>query len=269
MDVRRVFGADRPVVGMVHLPPLPGSPRYDGDRDRLHERARSDAVALEGGGIDAILVENYGDVPYYPDDVPKHTVASVTALARTVRAAVDQPLGVNVLRNDATAALSVAAAVDASFVRLNVHTGARVTDQGLLEGRAHETLRLRDQLEADVAVLADLDVKHSTPLGAGDREAGAMADAVERGLADGLIISGRTTGHEPAMADIEATVRRRDDLGFDAPVFVGSGVSADSVAEYLSIADGVIVGTALKEANVTSNPVDRDRVAALVEGTDR
>jgi membrane complex biogenesis BtpA family protein len=269
MDTRSVFGASRPVVGMVHLPPLPGSPRFGADREALRERARADARALIEGGADAVLVENFGDAPFYPDDVPKHVVASMTDLTRTVRDAVDVPVGVNVLRNDAAAAVSIAVATGASFVRVNVHTGARVTDQGVIEGRAHETMRLRDRLGADVAVLADLDVKHSAPLGSRPDESDSMADTVERGSADGVVVSGGTTGGAPSLADVEAAVARRDELGLDTPVFVGSGVTVETVAEYLDIANGVIVGTALKEGGRTTNPVDPDRVAALVDATTR
>lgn len=268
MDVRAVFGTSSPLVGMVHLPPLPGAPRFGGDREALRDRARADAVALAAGGADAVLVENFGDAPFYPDDVPKHVVAAMTDLVRAVREAVDRPVGVNVLRNDAAAAVSVAAATGATFVRVNVHTGARVADQGLLAGRAHETMRLRDRLDANVAVLADLDVKHSAPLAAAESETETMADTVERGLADGLVLTGRATGQGPATSAVESAASRRDELGLDTPVFVGSGVTPSTVGDYLAFADGVIVGSALKPDGVASNPVDPERVAALVEAAD-
>jgi membrane complex biogenesis BtpA family protein len=248
---------------MVHLPPLPGAPRFDGDREALRGRALTDARALLDGGVDALMVEDFGDAPFYPDEVPPHVVAEMTAVVRELGLGVDVPYGVNVLRNDARAALSVAAAAGGSFVRVNVHTGARVTDQGVLEGQAHGTLRLRERLDADVAVLADVAVKHSAPVG--DRDLAAVTDElVTRGLADGLVVSGTGTG-EPTDADDLATVLdARDDVDPDVPVFVGSGVTGDNVAETLGLADGVIVGTALKRDGETTNPVDRDRVRALV-----
>jgi len=156
----------QPVIGMVHLPALPGAPKYEGDREAIIETAERDAGRLAAGGVDAIMVENFGDAPFYPDDVPNHVVASMTRAARAVVETADVPVGVNVLRNDADAALSVAAAVGGDFVRVNIHTGARVTDQGVIDGKAHETMRLRDRLGADVAVLADHDVKHSAPIAA-------------------------------------------------------------------------------------------------------
>jgi membrane complex biogenesis BtpA family protein len=254
------------VVGMVHLDPLPGSPGFDhttdGGRDRLRERAVDDARALADGGVDAVLVENFGDVPFYPDEVPTHVVASMTDAVGRVADAVDRPVGVNVLRNDAEAALSVAAATDASFVRVNVHAGARVTDQGVVEGRAHRTLRLRSRLGADVDILADVGVKHSTPLGAERPLDESVDDVVTRGLADAVVVSGRGTGHavdEERLARAATACARHG-----APLFVGSGVTAETVADCLAHADGVVVGTALKEDGETTNPVDESRVRALV-----
>ena len=256
--------ADDPVVGMVHLPALPGAPRFDGDFEAVRESALRDARRLEAGGVDALMLENFGDAPFYPDDVPKHVVASMTRVATEIRAAVSLPLGVNVLRNDAEAALSVAAAADADFVRVNVHVGARVTDQGVVEGTAHETMRLRDRLNSDVAVLADLDVKHSAPLAERPLDAEAVAEPVERGLADGVIVSGVGTGHSVDADALQAVAAARDAADLDAPVFVGSGTTRENVADLLDTADGVIVGTALKEGDETTNPVDEERVSDLV-----
>lgn len=264
MAERNPFTGGRTVVGMVHLRPLPGAPRYRGDRAAVREAALDDAAALEAGGVDAVLVENFGDVPYFPDRVPPHVVASMTTLVDTVSAAVDVPVGVNVLQSDGLGAVSVAAATDAAFVRVNVHVGARVTDQGVVEGGAHEVARLREQLDTDVRVFADVDPKHSAPL-AEEPVEGAVADAVERGLADGVIVTGSRTGRAVELTHLESAVEARDDLGVDAQVLVGSGVTADSIGALLGLADGVIVGTAMKRDGVTTNPVDTDRVAALVE----
>lgn len=263
------FDATHPVIGMVHLPPLPGAPEYDAtsdDREAIRSRALEDARRLEAGGIDGIVVENFGDAPFYPDSVPNHTVAEMTALATDLTSAVDVPVGINVLRNDAVAALSVAAAVDADFVRVNVHVGTAATDQGILEGRAHETLRLRERIDADVAVLADVHVKHATPVGDADIRAAAL-ETVERGGAAGVIVSGPGTGAETAMADVE---RVAGALPEGTPVVVGSGVTSDTVGDCLAAgADAVIVGTALKEGSETTNPVSIERVSSLVSAARR
>jgi len=223
-------------------------------RDAL-DRAAADARALDRGGVDGIMVENFGDAPFYPDDAPKHVVASVTRAATAITTETDLPLGINVLRNDdAEAALSVAAAVDADYVRVNVHTGARVTDQGVVQGKAHETLRLRDRLGVDVGVFADTDVKHSAPLSAEGYTAESFADTAERGLADAVIASGRGTGEAMDPEALESVVADRDAHGLDTPVLVGSGVREDTVGDVLAVADGAIVGTALKEGAARRPP---------------
>ncbi|SDK25582.1 BtpA/SgcQ family protein [Natronorubrum texcoconense] len=264
------FDAPHPVVGMVHLPPLPGAPSYDGDRTGLSDRALEDARRLEAGGVDGIIVENFGDAPFYPDDVPKHVVAEMVALVTDLTRTVDVPIGVNVLRNDADAALSIAAAADAEFVRINVHVGAASTDQGVLEGQAHETLRLRDRIDADVAILADVHVKHATPVGETAIERAALETA-ERGRADGVVVSGTGTGSETALEDVErvSSALRETAANGATPVFVGSGVTSETIGETLEAgADGVIVGTATKEGGETTNPVSLERVETVVAARD-
>lgn len=255
------FDHEMPIIGVVHLPALPGSPESDGDRSAIRQRALADATALESGGVDALIVENFGDAPFYPDEVPAHVVADMTALTGAVMGAVEVPVGVNVLRNDATAALSVAAATEANFVRVNVHVGAAVTDQGSIEGRAHETLRLRDRIDTDVAICADVGVKHATPLA--DRDiAGEASDAVERGLADAVIVSGERTGDRTALDDVR---RVQKSIGEEVAVLVGSGVTTGTAPDVLEVADGAIVGTAFKTEGVTTNPVEEGRVRELVD----
>jgi membrane complex biogenesis BtpA family protein len=244
------------LVGMVHLPALPGAPGFDGDRAAIRERAVEDAEALVAGGMDAVLVENFGDAPFHPGEVPRHTLTELTALVGAVRRAVDVPVGVNVLRSDGPGAVAVAAATGASFVRVNVHTGARVTDQGVVEGQAHETLRLRDRLEA-----TDVEVKHSAPLG--DRPVDEVArETVERGGADGLVVSGPATGEPVDTARLERVASVTAATG--VPLVVGSGTTPETVAELLDVADAAVVGTALKQAGEVTAPVDRARVERLV-----
>ncbi|WP_340101858.1 BtpA/SgcQ family protein [Salinibaculum salinum] len=263
MNVVERFESESPLIGMVHLPPLPGSPRFAGDRTELRGRALADVSALVEADFDGLLVENFGDAPYYPDDVPKSTVAEMTAIVRELGIGVECPYGVNVLRNDADAALSVAAAGGGSFIRVNVHTGSRVTDQGILEGTAHETLRRREQLDADVSILADVAVKHSAPVG--ERDIAAVAEeTITRGLTDGLVVSGPATGEPADAEELKTVLDRRDSVDPSVPVFVGSGVTPENVSALLDLADGVIVGTALKRGGETTAPVDPDRAKAFV-----
>ncbi|HSH44994.1 MAG TPA: BtpA/SgcQ family protein [Longimicrobiales bacterium] len=244
---------------MVHLMPLPGAPRFGGDLDAVLRRATADARALEEGGVDAVLVENFGDVPFHPGALPPETIAALTRAVATVRAVVALPVGVNALRNDAAGALAVCAATGASFIRVNVHTGSMYTDQGRIDGVAHRTLRDRERLAPYAAILADVLVKHAAPPpGLSLRE--AARDAWERGLADALIVSGSGTGEAASVEDVRQVAG-----AVPAPVYVGSGVSADTVGALLAEASGVIVGSALERNGVAGEPVEAARVARLVE----
>lgn len=239
------------LIGMVHLLPLPGSPGYGGSRDHIYERALADARILQDAGFDAILVENYGDAPFVKNDAGRQVVAEMTAIITALQDEITIPIGVQVLRNDAESALAVAAATGARFIRINVHTGVMVTDQGLIEGRAAETLRYRRMIDArEVSILADVFVKHGTPL-ANTSLANAVRDTVERGLADAVIVSGSGTGEATDLEDVQIA-----SAATAAPVFVGSGVRIETLAETYSLAHGVIVGTAIKAGRITVAPVD-------------
>ncbi len=246
------------LIGVIHLPPLPGAPRYSGDP--ALEATTRDAKELANAGFDALIVENFGDAPFYADDVPAITVAAMTRAVLAIQDAVQIPIGVNVLRNDGLAALSVAAATGAAFIRVNVYTGTMTTDQGIVSGRASEITRLRAQLGVDVAIFADVLVKHAVaPSGTTIEQ--VVADAVGRGLADAVIVTGDATG-APADGDM---LRRAAASSGKAPVLVGSGAKEENVAELLAVAQGVIVGTSLKLDGVTTNPVDAGRAAAFVK----
>lgn len=247
---------------MLHLRALPGSPLSDGNVDAIRDGMLRDAEALIEGGIHGLMMENFFDTPFYPDRVPAHVVSHMTALASEVRKRFSTvPLGINVLRNDGRSALAVAHASGASFIRVNVLCGARVADQGILHGIAHDLLRERTMLGAsDVKIFADVDVKHSAPLAAREIE-DEVDDTIKRGLADALIVSGAGTGKstDPKQA---ARVKRRAGA---TPVFVGSGVTAETIGRYLKDADGFIIGTAFKQGGAAANPVDTRRVRALIK----
>ncbi|NCO37221.1 MAG: phosphorybosylanthranilate isomerase [Armatimonadetes bacterium CG_4_10_14_3_um_filter_66_18] len=247
------------VILMVHLPPLPGAPDASLTMAELIGFACRDAEVAQAAGADGVLVENYGDIPFFKDGVPAVTIAAMATIVTHVRQAVTIPVGVNVLRNDACAALSIAAATGAGFIRVNVHCGARVTDQGIIEGRAAETLRLRRDLGANVAILADVAVKHSAPLGP-EQLAQLARDTAYRGHADALIVTGSGTG---APVDLDALRIVRQAVP-DRPLYLGSGVTDDNVAALLNQADGVIVGTSVKEGGLTGNPLDPARTRRLI-----
>jgi membrane complex biogenesis BtpA family protein len=252
--------AAKPLLGMLHVPPLPGSPRYAGPWPDLVNHVLRDAEALVSGGMDGLLIENYGDAPFFPDRVPAETTACLTALAAAVRGAFHVPLGINVLRNDGETALAIAVAVEAQFIRVNVLCGARLTDQGIVQGRAHALLRLRRQLQGThIRILADVNVKHSAPLAPLNLEA-ETDDLLNRGGAEGVIVSGSATG---MPADLEELKRVRSAVAGRVPVLVGSGVTAANIASLQSHADGFIVGSSLKQDGRAENPVDSKHVRAL------
>ena len=246
------------LIGVVHLRPLPGSPRWRGDLEALIEFAVNDALTYERGGAHALFIENFGDVPFTKGTVAAETIAAMTAAGRSIRQAVKLPIGFNVLRNDARAALALCAVCGGAFVRINVHTGAMLTDQGLIEGNAYDTLRYRQRICPPAQIFADVHVKHAVPLGNWTIE-DAARDTVERGLADALIVSGAGTGLATDLADVER-VRRTCPA---TKILLGSGVTLENVRDFLPAADGFIVASSLKLNGRLSNPVDAKRVAAL------
>ena len=246
------------LIGVVHLQPLPGSPRWQGDLGAVIKFAVADARAYERGGAHVLFIENFGDIPFTKGSVEPETLAAMAVAGCAVRAAVKLPIGFNVLRNDARSALALCTACGGAFIRVNVHCGAMLTDQGLVEGNAYQTLRYRQRLCPAAQIFADVHVKHAVPLGNWTIE-DAARDTMDRGLADALIVSGVGTGLAADIADVERVRRARP----AARILLGSGVTAANVHNYMRFADGVIVGSSLKRGGNVANPVDPKRVAAL------
>ena len=244
---------------MAHLKPLPGSPGFAGDVHAVRDAMLVDAQAVVAGGADAIMLENFGDTPFFKDQAPAVTLTHMTALAIALRHEFKLPIGINVLRNDALGALAIAHAAGASFIRVNVLAGARVTDQGVIEGRAAELMRLRKTLDADVLVFADVDVKHSAPLGLRRSLEEETADLVKRAGADAVIVSGVGTGERTNADDIARVVASAG----GCPVWVGSGVTVADVSTLVGVS-GVIVGASVKVGGKLAAPVDADRVRQLM-----
>jgi uncharacterized protein len=249
------------IVGVIHLPPLPGSARGPSARQMVAilDAVRRDAAAWASGGANALIVENFGDVPFHKGAVGPETISAMTLAVSLAGAESGLPVGVNVLRNDVEAAVAIAALTGGRFVRANVYAGAAVTDQGLIEGRADAVQALIRRLDAPISVWADVDVKHAAPLAA--RPISELAeDAVERGLAAAVIVSGAGTGRPTDPADLR--VVRAVLPG--TPIYVGSGATEATLPSLLAVADGAIVGTAAKVDGIIGNHVDPNRVRALV-----
>jgi len=253
--------ARKTLVGVIHLAALPGAPRYGGDMGPLRSAVARDAEALAQAGFDAVLVENFGDTPFFRGRVPAETVAAMAVLGDEARRVSGLPLGVNVLRNDGLSAVAIAAAVGARFVRVNVLVGARVTDQGVIASEAAELLRTRRALGAEgVGLVADVGVKHSVALAGPVSLEDEAVEAVERSLADVIVVTGSRTGAEA----LEAEVARVRAVVAGRPVWLGSGVRAETLGRWLTLADGVIVGSDLRADGRAGGPIDVERARRFV-----
>jgi len=251
----RVFTVEKPLVGMIHLLPLAGSVRYKQQGPKpIVDAALRDLYALESGGVDAVLVENLNDVPY-AKEVPRETVAMMAVVIERLAEKTHVPIGINVLRNDGLAAMSIAAATGATFIRVNVFAGVAFADQGIIEGQARELAWLKRDLGTDTKVLVDVHVKHAAHLTILEE---AAIDAA-RNAPDALIVSGIGTGRRTDPEDLQMVKS-----AVDLPVFIGSGVRIDNLATYRD-ADGFIVGTTLKEDGRLGGPIDVERVRALAD----
>ena len=260
MDLKQIFQTENPIIGVVHLLPLPTSPRWGGDLKAVIARAEQEATALAAGGVDGIIVENFFDAPFAKDRVDPAVVSAITLIVDRLKGMVTVPIGINVLRNDARSGIAIATCVGVQFIRVNVLTGIMATDQGLIEGRAYELLRYRRELGSEVAILADVLVKHARPLGTPNLTT-AVQDTIQRGLADAVILSGWATGSPPTGEDLELAAAAAG----DTPVFIGSGANWENIAHLMQAADGAIVASSLKRHGKIHETIDPIRVSQFVE----
>jgi uncharacterized protein len=262
-----IFGRRKVVIGMIHSRALPGSPAYDGESmDEVVGFAVAEAMRLKQGGVDGLIVENHGDIPFAkPDQLGPETAACMAVMTDTVRRAAGLPVGVNVLANAAHQAIAVAKASGAAFVRVNQWANAYVANEGLMDGLAGSASRYRAFLHArGVRVFADVHVKHGAHAITADRTIAELARDVEFFDADVAIATGQRTGDAADRAEIEVIAQ-----GCSLPVVVGSGVTPTNVGDLLVVADGVIVGSWLKQDGVWWNAVDPDRLATFMAQANR
>lgn len=264
MNLQQIFKTPNPIIGVVHLLPLPTSPRWGGSLKAVIDRAEQEATALASGGVDGVIVENFFDAPFTKNQVDPAVVSAMTLIVGRLMNLVTLPLGINVLRNDAKSAIAIANCVRAQFIRVNVLTGVMATDQGLIEGQAYELLRYRRELGSDVKILADVLVKHGRPLGSPNLTT-AVQETIERGLADGVILSGWATGSPPSLEDLELASAAAN----GTPVFIGSGANWENIPTLMQAADGVIVSSSLKRRGRIEQPIDPIRVSQFVEAARR
>ena len=259
------FTPDRTLIGMVHVGALPGTPRHESSMEHLAQQAATEARILVDAGFDAIAIENMHDAPYvHGDRLGPEIIAAMTRVGTEVASAVDVPLGVQILSGGNRHALAVAQAIGGSFIRCENFVYAHVADEGLLpEAEAGVLLRERKRIGAEsVAVYTDIKKKHASHAITADISIEDAAHAAAFFGANGLIVTGKWTG-KPADPDDAKGAKNASGL----PVLIGSGVSAENVGAMLDSADGVIVGSWIKQGGHWSNPVDPERAARLVRAS--
>ncbi len=248
---------EKPLIGVVHLPPLPCWGRFV-DLDRIIEYAINEAKKLEKAGFDAVILENYGDKPYNVDYIDDFQLAAFTVIASSIVKELNIPVGVNILRNAVKQAIAVAFSSRASFIRVNNLCELRYSVEGLLEPVPNAT-RILDILPRKILLLADVSVKHSYSLGEYRLE-NILLDCIDRLRPDVIVVTGEKTGEAPKPGYV-ASVKKLAKI----PVVVGSGINYDNIGAFIDVADGFIVGTYLKINNITDNPIDPRKAQELVK----
>jgi membrane complex biogenesis BtpA family protein len=259
----QLFSTRKPIIGTVHVLALPGAPRYEGRPvAEIGDQAIGDALAYADGGVDALIIENEGDIPFRkPGLVGPETVASLAVVAVRVGAEVEIPVGINCLANAVVQSIAIAKAVGATFVRANQWANAYVANEGFVEGAAAEALRFRQHIRADdIRILADVHVKHGSHAIVADRSIEDLARDVAAFDADVLIATGTRTGDPPTLEEIHE-IRKAG----SSPLLIGSGLTAHTARELLTKTEGAVVGSSLKHGGVWWNPVDTERVRVLME----
>jgi membrane complex biogenesis BtpA family protein len=266
MKLRRTASLPK-LIGVIHLPPLPGSPEAShlDPAQALQEAglwAVKEARTLAKNGFDGLIIENFGDAPFFKTTVKPETIAAMSVIAAAVRESTRLPIGINVLRNDAFSALSIAAVTGCNFIRVNVLSGVAATDQGLIEGQAADLIRERIRLNAQsVKILADVHVKHAQSLSSSDL-AIAIEETAGRGGADAIVISGSTTGRAPDLLTIEKALDAAKHVG--VPVYLGSGATPALVPQFPSQLR-IIVGSTLRKDGKPGAPLENKRMRQFMD----
>jgi len=260
MAKHSLFTTSKPVVGVVHLLPLPGSPGFGGDLDLIREKAWGEVQALRQGGVDGIIIENFHDFPFCKLEITREQLSLMASIISSARKEVNIPLGVNVHFNDWKSEIALAYSCNAQFVRIEVFVDTVVTASGIVEPCCAEATRYRKLLGGEhlIEIWADVHPKYSRNLLPTSLQ--ASAKMASDALADAIIVTGETTGVETPYADLQEV---KDAVNL--PVFAGSGTNIENVSKTLAIADGVIVGSAFKDGKSAGNGVLLANVLEFME----
>ncbi len=249
------LGVEKLLIGVIHLPPLPGAPDYKGELDEIISFAINEAFKLQEAGFDAIILENFNDRPFKVHVSEPETVAAMAVIARRVCEDLDLPVGVNMLRNSGRESLAVAYAAGASFIRVNSYCETRESPEGVLRPIARIVEEFRARYRASIDVLVDVDVKHSTPISHEYNAISAARECISRGRPDAIIVTGARTGASPPPGYVAAF------RVLGVPIIVGSGITAENIRAYWRISDGFIVGTYIKDRE--TNRIVREKAEKL------
>ena len=254
--IKDIFKQNKPIIGMIHLRPLPGSPLYDPANmsvSKITEIAINEALKLQNAGIDGLQIENIWDYPYLRgSDIGHETTTIMAVIASKIKESVDIPIGINCHLNGGMKALAIAAAVEAKWVRVFEWVYAYVSHAGILEGIGGKLSRYRSFLKAeDIKFFCDVNVKHGSHFIISDRTIADQARDAESEGAEALIVTGFETGKSPTSEKVKEFSRN-----VQVPVFLGSGTDIANVSALLKYADGAIVGSYFKEGNNWKRPVD-------------
>jgi membrane complex biogenesis BtpA family protein len=247
------------IYGVIHLKGLPGSTSNIFSIDKIVKLAQNDIDTLTAGGIDGLIIENFGDAPFVKDNLSKRSLVSFATVVSNLDIDKKLDVGINVLRNDGISALSIAEATDADFVRINVLNNIMYTDQGIIEGKSYDISQFRNTLSKEIKVFADVFVKHATPP-YGAKIENHTKELLERAGADVVIVSGDGTGEETNIEDLQ---RIRDIVPL-GKLAIGSGLNEVNIKKYVGISDIGIIGTDFKLDGILNNPVDLNRVKNLI-----
>ena len=263
-----IFAKKKPIIGMVHLRPLPGSPLYDPASLPIKEViriAKEEAKILEEAGVDGLQVENIWDYPYEKGDISKMTVAALAVAVNEVASSAHIPVGVNCHMNGSIESLVAAIAGGAKWIRVFEWCSSYISQVGFVDSVGAATARMRTYLQAqDIVCMCDVNVKHGSHFIIHDRSVAEQAVDVESQGADVVIVTGFETGKAPTVEKVEECKSH-----ISLPVILGSGVSTDNAADLLSVADGAIIGSWFKEDNNWKNPVSYDRTYSFMKEVER
>jgi len=248
------------IIGMVHAQALPGTPNNKYSISEIISQAVQEAKLYVQFGLDAIILENMHDVPYLNKEVGPEIIASMTTIAAEVNKNISIPCGVQILAGANKEALAAAHATGCEFIRVEGFVYSHIADEGLMHACAGELIRYRKAIGAEnIAVFADIKKKHSSHSITADLDMTDFAEACKFFLADGIILTGKSTSQETDVNELKK-VRETSDL----PILIGSGITLDNIVKYWKLANGFIVGSHFKEEGNWQNSVSADRVQTFM-----